>query len=422
MKTHHLFSVLILLLAVSGCIKDQCEQTRRFINLTPIYKTGDEFRTKSVDALAPRELRNPGKIYFFKQYIFINEVREGLHVIDNQDPSNPQNVAFYAIPGNVDIAARNEVLLVDSYVDLLSINIKNVQQPSLVQRVPEVFDLHGKRNDGAYLVDYAINEVEEISECQLPPNTGVWFERGVDILVDVSVPTNQSSGAKVLQSAGIAGSQSRFTQYAQYLYAVNDQQLKVFDVAVPTSPELINELWIGWGIETIFPYQDKLFIGSQTGMSIFDNSNPSLPVHTGTFQHANACDPVFVDGDLAYVTLRDGTTCETFTNQLDIVNVSDIYNPYLITSYPMHNPHGLSILDKKLYLCEGDEGLKVFDVSDTHKIDKNQLDHVKGLHAYDVITLNNNVALVIGKDGFYQYDISNPKSVKEISRIPVTRI
>ena len=45
----------------------------------------------------------------------------------------------------------------------------------------------------------------------------------------------------------------------------------------------------------------------------------------------------------------------------------------------------------------------------------------RDLTLYDVITLNNENALVIGDDGFFQFDISDPKNVKEISRIPVER-
>ena len=40
-------------------------------------------------------------------------------------------------------------------------------------------------------------------------------------------------------------------------------------------------------------------------MFIYDNTNPQAPYFLSRFQHAEACDPVFVEGDYAYVTLRE---------------------------------------------------------------------------------------------------------------------
>ena len=129
-----------------------------------------------------------------------------------------------------------------------------------------------------------------------------------------------------------------------------------------------------------------------------------------------------MDGDYAYVTLRDGRECETFTNQLDVVNIESLHAPQLLKTYPMHNPHGLSISDDLLFICEGTEGLKIFDKSDVAAIDENQQFHQKGLTTYDVITLGDKkLAMVIGEDGLYQYDFSDPTNLKELSVIPVAK-
>lgn len=151
-------------------------------------------------------------------------------------------------------------------------------------------------------------------------------------------------------------------------------------------------------------------------MYIFDNSNPLKPTQLSVFQHARACDPVFVEGDLAYVTLHAGTPCDGNQNQLDIIDVKDLKNPKLLKTHPMHRPNGLSVVDGIVYLCEDDEGLKVLNAKNWNKLDL--LSHLKHFTAYDVIALQN-TAIVIGKNGFYQYDITNPAKLKELSRIPV---
>ena len=93
--------------------------------------------------------------------------------------------------------------------------------------------------------------------------------------------------------------------------------------------------------------------------------------------------------------------------------------PELLATHAMHNPHGLSIADDHIFICENDEGLKVFDASDIETIGESLTDHVKGFTTYDIITLSNKVALVIGADGLYQFDYSDPSDLKQLSVISV---
>ena len=226
-------------------------------------------------------------------------------------------------------------------------------------------------------------------------------------------------------SSGTGGSMARFALYDKFLYAVSTSQMKLFNVQQPAAPALSNTVNMGWGIETIFPYKDKLFIGSQTGMIIYDNANPASPKQLSVFQHARVCDPVVVNGNTAYVTLRGGTACGGFTNQLDVVDITNLTNPRLVKSYPMRNPHGLGVDFPNLFICEGTYGLKSLNVSDPMNIDKNLQQYIEDLQAYDVIPMGTvsgqKTLLLIGKDGFYQFDYTNPARLRLLSRIPVSR-
>ena len=213
---------------------------------------------------------------------------------------------------------------------------------------------------------------------------------------------------------------ARFTISGDHLYTVSLSDMQLFDISNEAAPQAGKKIYMGWGIETIFPYEDKLFIGTTTGMQIYDNSNPTDPVHLSTYAHVRSCDPVVVDGDLAWVTLRSGNACAGFTNQLEVINVSDARNPKHIKTYPMQNPHGLGIDRSTLFLCEGEYGLKVFDIKDHLNVDKNMMAHFKGQDAFDVIPLGNTL-LMIGKDGLYQYDYSDASQIKLLSKIPVIR-
>jgi len=216
---------------------------------------------------------------------------------------------------------------------------------------------------------------------------------------------------------------ARFALYNNFLYTVGQSDMQLFNIEDAAQPVARNRINLGWGIETIFPYKDKLFIGSQTGMHIYDNANPANPVRLSTFQHARVCDPVVVHDNIAYVTLRNGTQCGGFINQLDVIDISSLTNPRLIKSYPMQNPHGLGVDFPNLFICEGKDGLKSLDARSA--LDVKQLEHITGMNAYDVIPLGRfagtETLLMVGQDGLYQFDYSNPAKLRQISKLTVNR-
>lgn len=420
---HIIILGLWLSATLTSCLKDHCDAVIRYVAMDPIYVTEKQFRSNDLQWMAAQPLKNPGKIYFYNNYLLINELREGIHFYDNSDPRSPVQIGYLAIPGNVDMAIKDQVLMADSYVDLLFINITDLSNPKLVTRMPEVYTLYGKTPTGAYLVGYVPNEIEEFTTCDNANAGQPWLLQNNRVFVDFAVfdavPQNGSKVDAALQAVGIGGSMARFTIAADRLYAVDHANLYTFNISDVLHPSQTNSMPIGWDIETIFPYDHYLFVGSQSGMHIYDRQNADQPAYLSSYQHMTACDPVFIDGNTAYVTLRDGSTCENFSNQLDVVDLSNIYAPYLVISYPMEHPHGLSKSEDDLFICEGDAGLKVFDASDRLKIGDRLLAHAKGFNAFDIITLSNDLALIIGSDGFYQYDISNPEKIKQISHIPV---
>ena len=94
---------------------------------------------KSVMFLEAREIVLPGKIYYKDQVIYLNEKYQGIHVIDNHDPSNPLNVGFINIPGCIDIAIKNNSLLADNATDLIAVNIRDLVKLEVTERVKNVF-------------------------------------------------------------------------------------------------------------------------------------------------------------------------------------------------------------------------------------------------------------------------------------------
>lgn len=214
--------------------------------------------------------------------------------------------------------------------------------------------------------------------------------------------------------SGTGGSMARFTIVDDHLFTVDNENISSFDISSIEAPEFMKKSPVGFGIETIFPLGDKLFLGTSSGMYIYEISGNGILDKISFYEHVVACDPVVSDGKYAYVTLSSGRPeCWNPVNELQIVDLQDLKKPLLIKQYQMTNPLGLAVKNDTLWVC--DNGLKVFDVSDIGNIDL--LYHFDGIRAYDVI-LDDDRALVIGESGFVQYKVEDG-AINKLSEIRV---
>lgn len=363
------------------------------------YKSAEELRESTVALQEARDLKNPGKIYIKDDMLLINELGQGIHLVYNENPQEPKKVGFLKIPGNIDVAVKGDIVYADNYMDLVTLNTKTGE----VKRVKNVFKVFEK----------------ERREQMLAMNNG--FEPMGGMKGTQFQAVSNGAPASAGNPVGVGGSMARFTIVDNNLYVLDGNNMIVYDIADADNPTKVKDIPLDFNVETIFPHEDQLFIGGTEGMYIYDNSNPSNPRFLSKFEHAVACDPVVVEGNYAYVTLRSGGPCDRAINQLDVVDISNIKNPTLVKNFDMHNPHGLSVQENTLYLCDGNQGLKVFDVTDKTKI----LDNFKFADrdirkAYDVIpNTSNGTLIVVGKEGIFQYDAMDPQNPQRISEITI---
>ncbi len=424
MKTKSILLSISAIALLSVVLFITCEDVTKETRIVyvPEYMTLDELRS-SVKSTQSEEISNPGKIYCKDGYLFVNEVSQGIHIINNNNPENPQKVTFINIPGNNDLAIKGNILYADSYIDLVAIDIGNLSDIREVYRLDSLFmyywpefpdynyDVLIKENESSIITGWkakVVSRGQERTEFQGYHS----LYRFDDMLVFAAENQGFSS------SAGTGGSMARFTIKDDYLYIVQEYDMNVMDISELYNPKHITTLNVGWGLETIFPYKNNLFIGSQTGMYIYDLSNPAAPEQLSIFSHLRSCDPVVVDDDYAYVTLRSGTRCMNGNNQLDVVDISDLSNPKLVKSYDMSNPHGLGIDNKILFICDGSAGLKIYNASDPMEITDKNIANYPGINAYDVIPLEGTLMLT-AKEGIYQYEYSDLKNIRLLSRIDI---
>jgi hypothetical protein len=390
-----------------SCLKDS--HTKTYAIFSPVYKSVAEVRAGIKNNVASA-ISKPGKIFVQGNYIFLNEVDKGVHIIDNTNPAAPVNKYFVSIPGNLDMAVKGNILYADQYRDLLAIDITDPNKIEVKKIIDNVFPSRqysaGFFNDTTrIIVDWVRKDTTvDVNLNFYNYSGGVVFDRAFA----------SSLSASSAPAVGVSGSMARFTLLNNYLYIVTNKDLKVFNISEPKNPVYSNNVTIGNNIETIYPFKNNLFIGSQTGMFVYNTTNPAQPAKVSVFNHATVCDPVIADDQYAYVTLRSGTNCNGNINRLDILNISNLASPVFVRSFNLTNPHGLSKSGNTLMICDGTAGLKIFDATSVTNL--KLLQTITGPETFDVIMLNGN-AVVVAKDGLYQYNYSNLSNVTLTSKI-----
>ncbi len=410
------------ILTIFSCA-DKCEELREFVRYEPVYIDQAEYE-RAVSLEAPQEVVNAGVIASYGNFLFINEYNEGIHIINNSDPENPINEGFISINNNKHFAIKDGRLLANRYHDLVAVDIRDANNIREINRVENVFPDESEITDQGIISHYNRTTQMETRPCE-DPFRGDWWMVDDIVMMDASVFSgNIMSNVEVglLQSVGTIGtstssSTARFTIAKNHLYVLNSFTLEVFDLANPENPVRSNSVNVGGGVETLFPLNDYLFIGAQQGMSIYDLSNPNTPVYLSSFDHAFACDPVVANESNAYVTLRSGTPCQGFTNQLDVVNIEQIQSPFLVSSHNLTNPRGLTLVGQHLLVCDGDAGIAIFNIENEQNV--NIVGNYRDGQANDILPISSKVVVVSGEAGIYQLDISDISSPKLLSFVSV---
>lgn len=380
----------------------------------PVYMDYESFRNSFDFLEGTVPVENPGNIFIHNQYIFVCDEDKGIHIIDNSDRTNPHFIGFMKIIGVSQVAVRENTLYANSFIDLVTIDISNINAPELIDRDQEVFTYTTPISDDKYpiadihknkgvVVDWNIELTKEVSGFGEK-----WFVADCEECEQTEMQTKSLASVHV----NLAGSRSKMAIIGDYLYVLDMEELKSFNISNQADPDVGDSRNTWANPETLFPEGDYLYVGTTTGMIIYDTeSDTERPKQKGEVEHVEACDPVVVQGDYAYVTLRSGSDCGGIENELQVIDVSKKWMPVLKRQFDMDDPHGLAVEGDLLFICDGDSGLKVFDNSDPLDCGDRLLYNFPAIQTSDLI-LNDGTAIMIAKDGVYQYDYSNPSDLQ----------
>ncbi|MCC6817852.1 MAG: hypothetical protein IT245_03045 [Bacteroidia bacterium] len=404
MRTLIIRLILLILPAVAfiGC-EDKCYYYADVDSFEPILQPLSDIKNSfSIEQDYP--ISKPGNIYSYKNFLLVSEKTVGIHILDNTNPANPIPLKFIQLKGNTNFSIVDDILLADNGPDLLSIDISNLNDIKLVKRLEQI-NMENVRGE-MFIVDY----LKQTKRKKMPCGSN---SRGLS--------RRQSNDANVQSSSnstGKGGSMSKFAVIDNYLYIVNSSELIPIDLSNPSNP--VNKLKIGLvssNIETLFPYKTYLYMGASNGIHIYNTSgSKASPSFVNTLEHFFGCDPVIVENDYAFSTIRGGTACRT--NSISALNIYDVKSPsnsIWINSINLEEPYGLGIKDDLLFICQGTKGLHVYNW-DINTQSVSFRHSYPDIHAFDVI-VNGNTLIVTADNGLFQFDISSKDNIIYLSKL-----
>jgi hypothetical protein len=225
--------------------------------------------------------------------------------------------------------------------------------------------------------------------------------------IDAAAPSN-----------GQGGSLARFAVVGNYLYAVDQENLSVFNISNAAAPSLVKTIKVGFEIETIFPFKDKLFIGSTSVVHIFSIDNPESPAKLSEAISSNVirrCDPVVAKDNVAYATLRTNGPCGGLQSVLAVYDITNVLKPVQRQTVLVGEPYGLGYQNNTLYVCDKQLGLEVYDITSPYS--PQRIKSYQDAEWYIDVIPYNDVLICWTSDGVLLYDITNNKNPVKIATI-----
>ena len=405
MKNISFLFILCLTLFITSCTEDTGTVTVTYQEATAIYGDMDEIRAMPLSEGA-RAISNAGKIFIGEDYVLIGEEGSGIHVVNNADRENPIRESFINIPGNREFYVSGNYIYAETYYDMVKIDISDPNQPILTARAENAIQEEFMDNQGNTLIGFNYQEktiqlsdqdefYDEIIGDQL-----VYLDFGKNIIPNSAIPTSFAGN-----SSAQSGTVNRITKNGDYVYVISNNNMMILN-DTDGNFTIANKMHnIKDDMETIFPYDNNLFVGSRSSMTIYSLDSEIQPTRLYDFEHATSCDPVLPHNKVAYITLRtaDFSECPGNINALVVLDINNLSNPKEVDEIAMNSPYGMTVIGDRLYVGEGLNGLKVFDVS----LNDNPIlqMHFTDIEAYDIIAdpTNSNIVFIAGPDGLMQF-------------------
>jgi hypothetical protein len=270
-------------------------------------------------------------------YLYLAVSESGVAVFDVADPTDPTNVATFDTPGKaVSIAlSGNYAFIADETGGLRVLDISNPGAPVEI----------GSETTSADVTDVAVQ------------GNYAYLSGEVALLIlDVSIP----STPVMTGSYDLSGNSMAVAVQGDHAYHVHDIHLRSFDITDKSNPVPLDAGLVDGGNNVVLN-ATHAFVPSQSGVRIFDITDPTQVTHVGTANGRHGFD-VSLSGNLAYVAGGLGG--------FDVRDVTDVTNPQMVYdgSKGWNEGVAVALAGDLAFVAAQEDLLKVVDVSDADDI------------------------------------------------------
>ncbi len=262
-----------------------------------------------------------------------------LDVIDFSDPYDPDIIGYYYPPGRVyDVQLYDDYAYIANGVSGLQvIDISDPQNPQIGNRYDTVREDIDIFIDGhyAYIVnDYIGLKIFDLTNPADPVQIGMYNN-----MDEMNYIFADSTFAYIIAYQSTAPA---------HLY------VSILDISDSSEPFEVNSIHNLYWPRYIHVVGNYAYISCRYSMEIFDVSDPYSIRHLGSHQYLDRSYHLFVEPPYAYVA--------SSPHGLEIIDVSDPENPYLVGSCDSLSAYHVSVRDGYAYLS-GNNRLQLIDIS-----------------------------------------------------------
>lgn len=415
--------ILISSIAAAAVVFNACSKLTGNVAITytkAVAVYGDLDSLRSLPLLVDkRPVENPVGFYAGKDFILVGERGKGIHIFDNLDMQNPANMSFIQIPFNKEFYVEGDYLYAESGYDMLKINISNINQPILTSRIENAFYASMLNNKRQTLLGFDYQTATDDFEIGSPEEAELKKQGKLHIdYAGKMIPLSTVPAMFTGNNGKSKGTINRIGLNKGYVYVVGKDKMHVFNNYSGFSK--VKEMEVAENTETIYTDANRLYLGSQSEVTIYTLDDPSNPYKAGDVAHTTSCDPVLAMGDVAYSTLRSASSegCGSGDNILMVINVKRASRSTEIASFDLKSPYGLSMINNYLFVGQGKNGLTIFDAKDKKSLSKEK--DFENIETYDIMVhpTKNDVIITTNSRGIKEYQINwNNLSLVQVGQL-----
>ena len=183
--------LLFFALYLGSCVDDDtCIREVTYIRAQPVFAALEQYRlpiyNTNIDAIT-----NPGKGVSRDNLWYVEDTDLGIHIFSNKGSSPPVHINFIRIPGIRDFFLEDNLLIVNSYYDILSIDIQDPTKAQLIRRNENAFPIPFYNYNGLPVVGFQFNEITEKVDCQSPfyDEEIYFFDAHNELIAPTTIPS-----------------------------------------------------------------------------------------------------------------------------------------------------------------------------------------------------------------------------------------